>query len=253
MQAHEGLRHRGQDFLRRVPSEEPARAASRAAAPPAGPPSPPSALEWLPSTLEWLPSTIERLKSAFTQLGPLLGGPAREAPRAAAGAAAARASADAPRPPPADRAEVRRRTWAGVARSLGVAVRDPADYMERGSYGSASVLLQAKDGTLLPAHFAMVRYQPRFERSAECAWAVERFDPEQPLLLQLPFARFATANVVLLLRWIYKLPADPPFGRDGATEKEFKALAALFVEEHVAAAWWDQAGEAQVLGGAGEA
>jgi hypothetical protein len=231
MQAREGLRHRLQDF-------RPARAA--AAAPPVGPPSPPSTLEWLPSALEWL-------KSAFTQLGPLLGGPARDAPGAAA--AAARAAADAPRPPPADSAEVRR-TWAGVARSLDVAVRDPADYMERSSYGSASVLLQAKDGTLLPAHFAMVQ-QPRFQRSAECAWAEERFDPEQPLLLQLPFARFATADVALLLRWIYKRhePSDRPFGRGGATE-EFKELAALFVEDDVAAAWWDQAGEVDSLGGA---
>ena len=68
----------------------------------------------------------------------------------------------------------------------------------------------------------------------------------------LPFSRFAPADAALL-RWIYKWPPQPPFGRDGATEEEFKALAALFVEENVAARWWRNAGEVDALGGAGGA
>jgi hypothetical protein len=223
MQAHEGLRYRGQAPLHRVPllaasetEEEPARAAA-AAAPPAGPPSRPSTPEWL--------------KSAYD---------------AVAGAAAPRASAD-----PAEDAAVanRRRTWAGVARSRGAAVRDPADYMRRSMYNSADALLQAKGKTLLPAHFAMLQHHPRFRRSAECASArAKRFGPKEPLLL--PFARFAPADVALLLRWTYKKPEDRRFGRDGATQEEFKALAALFVEDNQATAWWRKAGEVEALGGA---
>jgi hypothetical protein len=264
MQAHEGLRYRGQEPPRRVPSgracpppaaseteQESARAAA-AAAPPAGPPSPPSTLEWLKSAF---PHPGPPRAAGAERDSPLLGGPAREAAGAAAGAAAARASAAAPPADPAEAAAVedRRRTWAGVARSLGAAVRDPADYMDSaGSYITADALLQAKGGTLLPAHFAMVRHLPRFRRSAECASVQgERFDSREPLLLRLPFARFAPADVALLLRWLYK--QHLPSGRGGATEEEFKALAALFVEDDQAAAWWRMASwidDARSRGGA---
>ena len=138
-----------------------------------------------------------------------------------------------------------------VARSLSVTVRDPADYMPLGMFDSADLLLQAKGGTLLPAHFSMVRRHPRFRRNAECASAdAKRFDWVEPLLLCLPFARFAPADVALLLRWTYRSVSNCPFGRGGAAEEEFKELAALFVEEIVVTWWWDDAGEVDALGGA---
>ncbi len=116
---------------------------------------------------------------------------------------------------------------------------------------SADALLLARGGTLLPADFGYLA-RGQFRRSAEyAAAAAQRFRRRAPLIMREPFSRFAPADVVLLFRWIYKLPSEPcSFGRDGATEAEFKELAALFVEESVAARWWDEAGGASVGGGA---
>jgi hypothetical protein len=118
-------------------------------------------------------------------------------------------------------------------------------------FTSVEALLLAKGGTLLPVHFNRVA-RGAFRRSAEYAAAVAlRFGTHAPLILREPFSRFAPADVALLLRWIYKLPDEPlSFGRGDAKEEEFKALAALFVEERVAARWWDAAGEASARGGA---
>jgi hypothetical protein len=251
MHAHEGLRYRGQApsggaLLPPAASwteEEPARAAAgpaaaapaAAALPPAGPPSPASTLGG------WFKSAFARAAGAGRDATPL-SGPARAAAVAALWA---------------KNAEERRRAWAGEARPLGAAVRDPGDYMHVCMYPSADALLLAKGGTLLPAHFSLVARGP-FRRSAEYAAArAQRFGPHAPLILREPFSRFAPADVALLLRWMCKLPSEPgepdkppSFGRDGATEEEFKVLAALFVDEHVAARWWDEAGEASAHGGA---
>ncbi len=216
-------------------------AAAAAAAPPPPPPaSPPSPTSALGDSFKLALARpgLTRAAGAGRDAAPL-GDPARAAAVAATWA---------------ENAEERRRFWAGEARPLGATVRDPGDYMRVCLYTSVEALLLAKGGTLLPAHFSRVA-RGAFRRSAEYAAAVAQ--SLNPPLLREPFSRFAPADVALLLRWMCKLPSEPgepdkppSSGRDGATEEEFKVLAALFVDEHVAARWWDEAGEASARGGA---